>query len=142
MKHTIPTLCMQILILVYTTIPGADPLFSQRGADTMYLPQIMITSLNGYGPYVIGTERSDLFIIYQLPKNTSEVIMKMIDSKGVQVNKSYTLTGSNLETASWSFDSDSMEFRFHRSCPLRFTTKMTALPSIISPIPFTLIQLH
>lgn len=78
--------------------------------DSLYLPPISINSSNGYGPFILGGQRSNHFIISDLPKNTSEVIMKMIDSKGEQINQSYIETGSNLQTAEWSFESDTMDF--------------------------------
>jgi hypothetical protein len=84
--------------------------YCQTITDSVYLPPIKLTSLNGYGPYMLGSERSNLFIIYELPKNTSKIIMKMIDTKGEQIGSSYTLTGSSLQTAEWSFESDTMGF--------------------------------
>ncbi len=81
----------------------------QNRADSLYRPQIQITSLNGYGPYIINSKRSNLFILYQLPKKTSEIILRMIDSKGSQIKNGYTLTGTNLQTATWSFESDTMK---------------------------------
>jgi len=110
MKYRSLKLYAHILLLAFMTCLAPDHLFSQTRTDSVYLPPIKITSLNGYGPFVIGSERSNLFIIYQLPTNTSEVIMKMIDSKGLQIGHSYTKTGSNLQTASWSFESDTMGF--------------------------------
>jgi hypothetical protein len=110
MKYRLLRLYAHVLLLAFITSLTPDHLFSQTRTDSVYLPPIKITSLNGYGPFVIGTERSNLFIIYQLPKNTSEVIMKIIDSKGAQIGHSYTKTGSNLEAASWSFESDTMGF--------------------------------
>ncbi|MCX6266244.1 MAG: LamG domain-containing protein [Bacteroidetes bacterium] len=106
-NHLIKLLAWITVFLVFQN-PGNG--FCQNLTDSIYLPQVQITSLNGFGPYVIGTERSNLFILYQLPAETSKIIMKMIDSKGEQIGGSYTLTGTNLQTAEWSFESDTMGF--------------------------------
>jgi len=95
-------------IIIVLMIGNRSNGFGQSRADSGYLPQIQITSLNGFGPYIIGSERSNLFILYQLPVNTSKIVLKMIDSKGDQVGDSYTQSGTNLQTATWSFESDTM----------------------------------
>jgi hypothetical protein len=84
--------------------------FGQNRGDSLYRPQIQVTSLNGFGPYIIGSKRSNMFILYQLPKKTTAIILKMIDSKGIQIKNPYVLTGTNLQTATWSFESDTMKF--------------------------------
>ncbi len=84
--------------------------YGQHYADTTTLPQIKLTSLNGYGPYIISGQRSNLFILYDLPTTTHEVIIKMIDSKGEQINGAYTETGNNISAATWSFEADTMGF--------------------------------
>ncbi|MEI6435861.1 MAG: LamG-like jellyroll fold domain-containing protein [Bacteroidota bacterium] len=108
MKHKISEHSIQFFIPVFLLVLTSGYLFANSGTDSLYLPPIKITSLNGYGPFVLGSERSNLFIIYQVPMNTSKIIMKMIDSKGIQVNKAYTETGSGIQEASWGFDSDTM----------------------------------
>ena len=108
MKHGMLEGCWQVFFLLFLLFFNPGHLFSNTGTDSLYLPPIRITSLNGYGPFVIGSERSNLFILYDLPKNTSKIIMKMIDSKGAQVNKSFIKTGSSLQDASWGFESDTM----------------------------------
>ncbi|MBN1338679.1 MAG: T9SS type A sorting domain-containing protein [Bacteroidales bacterium] len=76
--------------------------------DSTYLPQISITSINGFGPYVIGTERSNMFIVDDLPPKTSKIIMRMIDVDSNQVNSAFVKEGSELIDAVWMFDSDTM----------------------------------
>lgn len=110
MKKNLDAFSIRIIIVVLLIIISYGTLKSQTANDSLYLPPISINSLNGYGPYILSGKRSNLFILYNLPENTSKVIMKMIDSKGEQVNQSYTLTGSNLQTAEWSFESDTMGF--------------------------------
>ena len=110
MKNRFLTVRGISMITALITYLAAGALFSQTAIDSLYLPPLKVTSLNGYGPFVLGSERSNLFIIYEFPQNTSKVIMKMIDSKGVQVNQAHTQTGSNLQTAEWSFESDTMGF--------------------------------
>ena len=100
----------RFLAVVFLLFILTPELFSQRTVDTLYLPPIKVTSENGFGPYVLGSKRTNLYILSQLPKNTSEVIIKMIDSKDVQISKSHMETGSNLEAAVWSFESDTMGF--------------------------------
>lgn len=101
--HRLPATVLLLFILA----PG---LLSQTASDTLYLPPIKVTSQNGFGPYVLGSKRTNLYILSQLPKNTSEIIMKMIDSKQVQISKSYMEKGTNLEAAVWGFESDTMGF--------------------------------
>ncbi|MCX6250867.1 MAG: LamG domain-containing protein [Bacteroidetes bacterium] len=111
MKSRLLNTCRYIFMAAFIGLLAMGHLKSQTTSiDSLYLPPIKITSLNGYGPFVLGSERSNLFIIFELPKNTSEVIMKMIDSKGVQINRTHTETGSNLQTVTWSFESDTMGF--------------------------------
>ncbi len=106
MKNTIAFIA-GLLIFIYW-IPLQS--YGQHYADTTTLPQIKITSLNGYGPYIISGQRSNLFVLYHLPTNTHEVIMKMIDQKGELIDEAYTETGNNLSIASWSFEADTMGF--------------------------------
>jgi len=98
------------MLLVILVSLFQSPAFSQHYADTTTLPQIKINSLNGYGPYIIGAKRSNLFMVYNLPDNTNKVIMKMIDDKGSQIDEAYTQTGSNISTAAWGFESDTINF--------------------------------
>ena len=88
-------------------------LFSQVFAqttkhDSTYLPPISITSANGFGPYVIGAKRSNLFIVVDLPEKTSKITMRMIDVDSNQINNAYIKEGSDLQDAIWSFESDTM----------------------------------
>jgi hypothetical protein len=104
------TIQLSLMLLVILVSLFQSPAFSQHYADTTTLPQIKINSLNGYGPYIIGAKRSNLFMVYNLPDNTNKVIMKMIDEKGSQIDEAYTQTGSNISTAAWGFESDTINF--------------------------------
>jgi len=81
---------------------------AQTSTDTVNIPQITIESLNGFGPYTIGTSRDNFFMAYDLPPNTSSITFRMIDENGDQINSSSTTEGDNLESAFWEFESDTM----------------------------------
>ena len=76
--------------------------------DTVNIPQITIESLNGFGPYTIGTSRDNYFMAYNLPTNTTSITFRMIDENGQQINNSSITQGYNLESAFWEFESDTM----------------------------------
>ncbi len=78
--------------------------------DTNNLPKISINSLNGYGPYTIGTKRSNYFMVYDLPVHTSEITFKMLDAENQIINSPYTAEGNYLESSYWEFESDTMGF--------------------------------
>ncbi len=100
--------CLYIIVLL--CIISTSGIFAQvKSHDSTYLPPIKILSANGYGPYVIGTKRTNVFIAYELPKHTSKIVFRFIDSKGIQVGKSYTKQGSNLSEAMWNVESDTMD---------------------------------
>jgi len=84
--------------------------FAQNSTDTINLPKITIESLNGYGPYTMGSQRTNYFMAYDLPENTSKITFRMIDSEGIQINQSFIEEGVNLQSAYWEFESDTMNF--------------------------------
>lgn len=77
-------------------------------SDTNKVPKITINSLNGYGPYTIGTERSNYFMVYNLPTNTSKITFKMLDNENEIINIPYVEEKQYLESANWQFESDTM----------------------------------
>lgn len=79
-------------------------------SDTNKVPKITINSLNGYGPYTIGTERSNYIMVYSLPTNTSKITFKMLDNENQIINQPYIEEGNYLESANWEFESDTMGF--------------------------------
>ncbi|MCD4734739.1 MAG: T9SS type A sorting domain-containing protein [Bacteroidales bacterium] len=103
---------LQIKILLAIIILSAfSPVTAQTAKkDSTYLPPITISSLNGFGPYVIGTKRSNMFIIYGLPAKTSKITMKFVDVDGKQFNNAFIKEGSGLLDATWSLESDTMGF--------------------------------
>ena len=96
-----------LLALVFL-ISGAFGAYAQNLSDTVNIPQITIESLNGFGPYTIGTSRYNYFMAYNLPANTSSITFRMIDQDGNQINSSFTTQGDNLQSAFWEFESDTM----------------------------------
>jgi len=102
--------CHRLLMAALLLFIFPPVLFSQSYGDSLYVPPIKVTSDNGFGPYVLGSRRTNLFIVTDLPTKTSKIVMKMIDSRDVQINNGYTETGTNLEAAVWSFESDTMGF--------------------------------
>lgn len=78
--------------------------------DSTYLPPISITSANGFGPYVINSQRSNLFLVYDLPQKTSSITMRFLDIDGKQINSAYVKVGSDLQDAYWMLESDTMGF--------------------------------
>lgn len=78
--------------------------------DSIYLPKVSINSLNGFGPYIIGSMRDNEFIVYDLPEHTSKVVMKFIDINDKQIGKSYTSEGTNIQDVIWKVASDTMDF--------------------------------
>jgi len=83
---------------------------AQKNQEAKYLPKISVNSLNGFGPYYINTKRDNEFIVYDLPKQTSKVILKFIDIDGEQIGKSFSKEGTDLEDALWKVESDTMGF--------------------------------
>lgn len=97
-----------ILLIILLSLSGTLNTLAQSSLDTINLPKITIESLNGYGPYILGSKRTNYFMAYDLPPNTSKIVFRMIDSEGVQINHSYTEEGANLQSAFWEFESDTM----------------------------------
>ena len=83
---------------------------SLQSSDSTHLPPIRIDSPNGFGPYQIGTKRTNIFTVTSLPDETSKVTFSFIDSKGFQVGESYSETGTGLGEALWIVESDTMDF--------------------------------
>jgi hypothetical protein len=89
---------------------GTSGIQAQQTQDSTYLPQITINSLNGYGPYVIGTQRTNYFMAYDLPQNTYRIIFRFIDSKGDDICNPHTEEGQYLQSAFWLCESDTIDF--------------------------------
>lgn len=81
-----------------------------NNSDTNNLPKITINSLNGYGPYTIGTERSNYIMVYDLPTHTSKITFKILDNEGQIINLPHIAEDNYLESAYWEFESDTMGF--------------------------------
>jgi hypothetical protein len=101
---------VSLFLVIILSLSGTFEAYAQTSSDTINIPQITIESLNGFGPYTIGTSRDNFFMAYDLPTNTSSVTFRMIDENGDQINSSSTTEGDNLESAFWEFESDTMNF--------------------------------
>ena len=98
------------LTFIMATLIDGGSAMAQNPGDTSNLPKISIQSVNGFGPYLIGTKRTNFFIADSLPPNTSKITFRMIDSEGVQFNSGHTDEGNNLQMSFWQFESDTMDF--------------------------------
>ena len=81
---------------------------AQNKQDSTYLPKIGINSLNGYGPYYINSKRDNEFIVYDLPKHTSKVILKFIDVDDMQIGQSNTTEGTDIKDVIWKVESSTL----------------------------------
>ncbi len=99
-----------LIFIVLLFICSHFSVHAQNAQDTNYLPKIDISSLNGFGPFVLGKSRSFLITADQLPSNTSKVNFRIIDFKGKPINSSFTASGQNMQNAFWEFNSDTIDF--------------------------------
>ncbi|MCF8365561.1 MAG: T9SS type A sorting domain-containing protein [Bacteroidales bacterium] len=76
--------------------------FSNIREDSVYLPQVNIVSQNGFGPYIVGAEQDNLFVIDSLPENTNKVTFRFIDVDSVQVGQEHVVEGQSLFYAYWN----------------------------------------
>ncbi|MCK9400984.1 MAG: hypothetical protein M0Q51_13460 [Bacteroidales bacterium] len=61
----------------------------QLTGNSNYIPQISLTAVNGFGPYVLGTQQQNKFTASDLPAQTSKVMFRFIDADSNQVGNAY-----------------------------------------------------
>lgn len=78
-----------------------------------------ITSTDDFGPYVLGTSRTNTYTVDSLPSNTTAITFRIIDGNGIAVRftdssgnvifDSSRVTGTDLSSASWTVQLDTLE---------------------------------
>jgi len=121
-----------VVFLLFTFTASGNP------ADTSYIPQITLTATNGFGPYTLGSQLENTFQVTNLPNLTTMVMFRFIDADSVQVGSSYIVSGSQVSSASWSVQLNSLNLPMSPMFHLRinYGTDSTAnyyIPFIVYP---------
>lgn len=109
---TIPIIKVLIAILYFglfvTKLEAQD---TNTKSDSTYLPQItLIADPSCYGPYYINTKHTNIYLLNELPKNTSKVIMQYVDSKGKLLGEAHIEEGSDIQDVVWVVESEEVGF--------------------------------
>ncbi|MCK4677720.1 MAG: T9SS type A sorting domain-containing protein [Bacteroidales bacterium] len=113
-----PTRSAMLLILLMSV----TTILSQNKSDsTKYLPQISFEATNGLGPYIQGSKQENMFMVYDLPDQTTKVFFSFIDVDGNQVGTSYTEEGSSLTSALWYVELDTFNLPLSPQLDIRLT---------------------
>lgn len=114
---------ISFLIIAFTLISFSA--FPQNGRDTTlpYIPQISIAAVNGFGPYVLGSNQENVFLAYDLPDKTTKVTFRFLDVDSVQIGHAYTDETPAITLSYWFLNLDSMNLTLSPQLNVEVTYK-------------------
>lgn len=129
MKKTITTfvrssVCVAIGLALTFVSKYSD---AQQNDSSIYIPQITLEAVNGYGPYIAGAQQQNLFKAYDLPEQTSKAVFQFIDADSVPVGDSHVVTGSGLDTVTWNVQLYDLELPLSPQFHLQLTYKSDSI---------------
>jgi hypothetical protein len=99
------------VLFLFPFVSNAQQITKILNGDSCYLPQIKITAdPSSFGPYVINSKHTNVYFVSDLPKNTTKVVLKYIDSNDSLIGEPKIETGSDIQTVVWTVQANDVGF--------------------------------